>query len=216
MKYQTIFDAAHACDFSYIEEYVRNGGDLNICDKWGSSILTNFVYGYLLYEHSCSEQEKLLLDEHEDDDDFGMSFVPAKLMKPLLERNDGIYEQLQFFMDHGADVNLYVLDDGIADTPLLLPVCFGDYYLAEYLLEHGADPGQRITDDGELINGKDYYLLAELDIAILNGARGDYAECALKIAGLLYRYGMTEWDGYCIEFDRENHRVIGHAPRYMY
>ena len=218
MKYQTIFDAACACDFPYIEEYVRNGGDLNICDSSGKSVLAHFVYGYLRFDHSCSEQEILLWDEHEDDDDdeYLLSFVPAKLMMPLSERNDGICEQLTFFMDQGANVNLCVMNDGVVDTPLLHSVEFSDYYLAEYLLEQGADPGQRITDDGDLVDGKDYYLLEELDIAIMNGARGDYVECALKIAALLYRYGLTDWCGHCLEFDPENHRVFCHGLRLMY
>lgn len=214
MKYPTVFDAAYACDFPYIEEYVRNGGDLNICNTEGISLFAMFVDGYL--QDSSSEQEILLLDEHDEDDTYVLSFVPAKLMKPLLERNDGICDQLQFFVDHGVDVNLCDLSGGITSTPLLFAVCCSDYYLAEYLLEHGADPGQRITDDGDLINGKSYYLMEELDIAIMNGARGDYVNCALKIAGLLYRYGMTDWNGYCIEFDKESHRVFAHDLRLMY
>ena len=43
----------------------------------------------------------------------------------------------------------------------------------------------------------------ELDISIMNGDKGEAAAVTLRVAQLLWEYGLREWSGYCIDVDQK-------------
>ncbi len=195
--------AATAHNFEQIKAYVLSGGDINICDEDGSSLLTDFVSSYL--EKLTPEEDEACSKHPEYDYAFWDYFVPEYLFIPLEQRESGIKEKLDFFFEHGADPNLCVMVDGATETALSCAVTDQDYYLTKYLLEHGADPAIHLFEDTtvESIDGKEYWLMDHLDFYIMDGDKGKQAQIVLAIAQLLWEYGLKNWRGYCIDIDPE-------------
>lgn len=77
----------------------------------------------------------------------------------------------------------------------------------DFFFSHGADPGVWLFEESKLYScrgkTKEYWLMDEMDISILNGDKGVKAELVLDIALLLWRYGLTDWSGYYIDIDTE-------------
>lgn len=203
-KEQAIFEAAARYDFEAIHAYAEDGGNLNICNDKGHSLLTCFVDGYYAYEDNDPEELALYEIHDECDDDFWDSYVCKIQRTPLEARASGILEKLEYFFAHGADPNLCVIVDGLTETALMRSVCRRDYYLTRYLLEHGADPGVWLSEKPDYeTRDREYWLMDELDISIMNGDKGDAAAVTLRVAQLLWEYGLRDWNGYCIEIDKD-------------
>ena len=115
--------------------------------------------------------------------------MDARLTIPLEKRKSGILPQLDFFFEHGVDVNLCGLPkDGSVMTPLAIAVCDEDYYLTEYLLKHGAVPKVRLFDEWSV--RQDETFLADHMSSLLEDARGERARNAEAIDKLLSDYGQ--------------------------
>lgn len=216
-KEQKIFDAAMDYDFEAVRIYAESGNNLNICNHRGHSLFACFVVGY--YHHLESEpEEQAIYDLHDEYDyDFWDSYVFKFQLTPLEDRSDGILEKLTFFLNHGADPNLCVLVDGMTETPLMQAVCNHDYYLTKYLLEHGADPGVWLSSKQDYDKrDREYWLMDELDISIMNGNKGKAAGVVLAIAQLLWEYGLRDWSGYCIDIDKDTGVTGGHPLRVLF
>lgn len=216
-KEQFIFEAAAGFDFDTICAYVEKGNNLNICNDRGRSLLTCFIDGY--YAHEDTDPEELALYDLHDacDYDFWDSYV-FKIQRTTLEvRSSGILKKLDYLFDHGADPNLCVIVDGATETALMHAVCRHDYYLCKYLLEHGADPGVRLfTKPDYETRDREYWLMDELDISIMNGDKGEAAAVTLRVAQLLWEYGLREWSGYCIDVDQKIGVTGGHPMRVLF
>ena len=206
---EALFKAANQYDFDSIRKYVEGRGDLNICNERGHSLLTCFVDGYYGYEANDPDEVKLRELYDKADYAFWDQHVSKFQRTPLENRPSGILEAMDFFFAHEADPNLCVLVDGITETALMRAVCWHDYYLSKYLLEHGADPGVWLSakEDHEK-RDRDYWLMDELDISILQGDKGDAATVTLHIAQLLWEYGLRDWRGLCIDIEKDT-GVIG-------
>ena len=209
------FEAAKAYDFNGIKECMDQGGEINVCDNNGKSILTHFIEAYLNNENNDEEKRKAeLFDAHNEEDyDFWDSYIYDYQITPLNKRKYNILQELDHLFTRGVDPNLYEIVDGYAETPLYIAVCgFQDYYLTKYLLEHGADPGVWLFDENESPRDKpEMFLIEDMDVAILNGAKGRRAENVVAIAQLLWEYGLKNWSGLCIKVDSEK-GVVEHHP----
>lgn len=216
-KEQSIFEAATSNDFDAIRAYVEKGNNLNICNDRGLSLLTCFIDGYYAYEETDPE-ELALYDLHDEFDyDFWDSYVFKIQRTPLEARSSGILEKLDYLFAWGVDPNLCVLVDGMTETALMHAVCRHDYYLTKYLLEHGADPGVWLfAKEHYETRDREYWLMDELDISIMNGDKGDAAAVILRVAQLLWEYGLRDWSGYCIDIDKNTGVTGGHSMRVLF
>ena len=188
MSNQDLFNHAFEYDFQAIVEYVNHGGNLNIMNDDGESLFCVFLEGYT-NEGDTSPEEQRELESHSDDYDFWESHLDARLIIPLEKRKSGILSQLDFFFEHGVDVNLCGLPkDGSVMTPLAIAVCDEDYYLTEYLLKHGAVPKVRLFDEWSV--RQDETFLADHMSSLLEDARGERARNAEAIDKLLSDYGQ--------------------------
>ena len=217
LKELTIFEAAANYDFSAIRAYVEGGSSLNICNDKGHSLLACFIDGY--YDHEDEDPEELALyDIHDESDyDFWDSYVFKIQRTPLEARSSGILEKLDYLFAWGVDPNFCVLVDGMTETALMHAVCRHDYYLTKYLLEHGADPGVWLfTKEHYETRDREYWLMDELDISIMNGDKGDAAAVTLRVAQLLWEYGLRDWSGYCIDIDKDIGVTGAHPMRTLF
>ena len=93
--------------------------------------------------------------------------------------------------------------EDMTETALMQSVCWQDYYLTKYLLEHGANPGVWLFPERDYKQwDQEYWLMDELDIAIMNGAKGEAAINILRVAQLLWEYGLRNWRGSCIDLEK--------------
>lgn len=216
-KEQAVFLAAANYEFEKIRVFAEAGNDLNICNHKGYSLLACFINGYYVHEESDSE-ESALYDLHDEcDDSFWDTYVFKIQRTPLEARSSGILEKLDFLFSHGVDPNLCIMVDGATETALMYAVCEHDYYMAKYLLEHGADPGVWLfTRPDHEKRDREYWLMDELDISIMNGYKADAADVILRIAQLLWQHGLRGWSGYCINIDKDIGVTGGHSLRGSY
>ena len=209
MSNQDLFNHAFEYDFQAIVEYVNRGGNLNIMNDDGESLFCAFLEGYT-NKGDTSPEEQRELESHSDDYDFWERHLDARLIIPLEKRKSGILSQLDFFFEHGVDVNLCELPkDGSVMSPLAIAVCDEDYYLTKYLLQHGADPRVRLYDD---YNNAPYelFLIEHMDF-LLEEARGERAQNLVAIARLLADNGIDRYSGICIGIDKEK-SVFEYGP----
>ena len=212
---ENIFEQAANYDFDAIKEYFESGHSINICDESGSSLFAAFIDGYS--RHGDNEDELEKLKEHDLNDKFWYHYLTEKQKTPLQERNGGkIVEQLDWFLQHGADINLNDLTkSGDVETPLSFAIRDEDFYLAEYLLEHGADPKVWLSDERFPWEEHEDYLIEHMDVMMFDSS-GERFENELRIAALLAHYGLDDFFGYCLSIDRENRTINGHKPNLMY
>ena len=183
MSNQDLFNHAFEYDFQAIVEYVNRGGNLNIMNDDGESLFCAFLEGYT-NKGDTSPEEQRELESHSDDYDFWERHLAARLTIPLEMRKSGILSQLDFFFEHGVDVNLCKLPkDGSVMTPLAIAVCDEDYYLTKYLLQHGADPKVLLFD--EPVKRQYETFLVDHMFFVLEDARGERAHNAETIVQLL-------------------------------
>lgn len=213
MTAQDAFKAAEKLDIEQLYRYVREGNEINIINDDGISMLCAVVKSYLELseeDYTPEEQQTIKVQTEKDEDEFWNSFLHEERKKPLCKRHMDIQNVLDFLFAHGADPNAARMVNGFVTTPLMAAVCHLDYELAFYLLQHHADPGVKLCSDSTIKNGKDYWLMDEMDIRIMHDATGERAMTAARIAGLLHRHGLTEWKGYCIDFCEETEEVVFH------
>ncbi len=217
MGEHAIFKAAINYNYEAIRAFVAGGGDLNICNDRGHSLLACFVEGYYYYEDEDPE-ELALWDLHDEGDyDFWDEYVHKYQRTPLEDRPSNILEKLEYLFAHGVDPNLCIMVNGSTETALMHSVCRHDYYMTKYLLEHGADPGVRLFPKPDYeTRDREYWLMDELDVSIMNGDKGDRANLTLNVAHLLWEYGLRDWGGYCIDIDKNVGVIGGHHLRPLF
>lgn len=64
--------------------------------------------------------------------------------------------------------------------------------------------------------GYAYWLMDELDISIMNGDKGAAAAVTLRVAQLLWEYGLRDWSGYCIEIHKDTGVTGAHPLRVLF
>lgn len=222
---EELFDRANQYNFDAIREYLESGGNTEVYDGGGRSLLTALLDAYYRLVYSSDPDEVQFLNEHEDDDEY-YRHVNKYSRIPLEDRPHSIKEQIDYLMEKGITPNAVGWKeaeedqewDPCVETPLFHSVINCDYCMTEYLLKNGADPGQKLSSSGDYDEkGYDDWLLEHLDIYLFNGDRGDAASLDLEIAALLMHYGLDQWPGgYCIDVDKENRTIFAHSPRMMF
>ncbi len=220
-----LFDKAADYDFDAIKEYLEGGGDIEVYDGGGNSLLSALLEAYYRHVYSSDPDEAKFLEEHDDDAEYH-NHVNKYSKIPLEDRPHSIKEQVDYLMGKGITPNAVGWKEAEEDqewapcveTPLFHSVVNCDYCMTEYLLKNGADPGQKLFTDGSYDeDGYEDWLLEHLDIYIFNGDRGNAGTNDLEIAALLMHYGLDQWPGgMCIDVDKENRTICGHSPRMMY
>lgn len=213
---KSVFDFAAEYNFDAIKEYVGAGNPINVCDGDGNSLLTAFLAGYVEHGDITEDQEELRKEDPEGDYGLWISFLSTKHKTPLAQRSSKIVEQLEWFLNQGASLDLCDLSKcGMVDTPLVVAVHDEDYYLTEYLLEHGADPKVWLFDDRDPGEQYETYLIDHMDISLLD-SKGERFGNLCKIAALLVGHGFEDYGGHCIEVDKESRMLTCHnlRPRY--
>ena len=208
---------AHEYDFDVVREYLEQGGDPEVYDNWGNSLLSALLSGYYDKVFENDPDELRFYCEHDNDEEF-CTHVFKYCRMPLEERPHPIREQSEWLIKKGIGVNAVNWEaargeDGIArsvESPLLHAVEHRDYCMIKFLLENGADPAQRLFAEDPWDPGYEDYLIEDMDVRIMNGDRGDSMMLDLEIASLLMQYGLDQWEGgQCIEVDKKNRRIRG-------
>ena len=223
---EEVLKKASLYDFEAVKDYLEAGGNKEVYDGTGRSLLTNLLEGYYLLVYREDPVEAQIVTGHEDDDDFWDCHVHRLSRVPLDERPHKIKEQIEYLLSKGIGINAVGWEEAKAyqgewpcvETPLFQAVVYHDYCMTEYLLKHGADPGQKLYSDGSYDrDGYEDWLLDEMDICILNGDRGDAGDNDVEIAALLMHYGLDQWGGgVCIHVDRKTRTITGHEPKYKF
>lgn len=218
---EEVFRQAAAYDFDAVKEYLEQGGNPNIYDGSGSSLLTAILAAYYKHVFYSDPEEVTFLKAHDDDDEYHRH-VNKYCKMPLEERPHAIKEQVEYMISKGISVNAVGWKEAEedqkynvgVDTPLYHSVMNIDYCMTKYLLEHGADPAQKLSNE-ENYKDIDYedWLLEHMDIQILNGDSGEARDLELEITALLMHYGLDQWEGgVCIDVDKVNRTIRGHDP----
>ena len=212
-----VLDAAANYDFAAVQAYLEQGGRTDIYDGYGSSLLTSLLKGYYrcaFYIGPDGKQIDIEADENKN--------AIYDSWAPLEQRPHPIKKQIDYLISKGIGINnigweeakqhQHSDSDYEVDTPLYYTVVNRDYCMTKYLLDLGADPDIKFSFEDERFDS-DYWLLEDLDIAILNGDREEAMENDLRIAALLMRYGNGQWPGgHCIDVDQESRTIRGHSP----
>ena len=206
-----VFKAAQNYKFDEIVTYKESGGNLNICNENGYSLLEEFLKAYYEYGDLPSDKEIALMDIYPNEfDDFWCSYIFKNQKKPLKERQSGIINQLDWFFGCGTDVNLCQFFEGMTMTPLAIAVREEDYFLTEYLLQHGADPKVWLFEEEKLESDYGFWLMEHIDV-LLTEVRGERKANCIDIARLLAFYGLEDFNGICFGVDKET-RTIDYGP----
>lgn len=169
-----IFDAARNDDLAAMKQLIANGADINDGGELGVPVLKIAV------ARNNVEMTKLLLDAG--------ATIDAATFILVITHSNGSLELVQYFVDHGADVNAPAV--GIpAHAPLMYAAEFGYVEIGKLLLEKGAD-----------INKWDSFGDAALAVAAFHGQMDFVKMLVAKGADLNFRgqYGNT---------------AVGHARR---
>ena len=219
-----VFEKADSYQFEAVKEYLEQGGDIEVYDKDGNSLLSALLNAYYRLVFYKDPDEAKLQEEHEDDDEY-FQHVNKYCRMPLEERPHKIKEQIDYLMSKGIGPNAvgweeatenakqYQYDSPCVKTPLMHAVIHCDYCMVQYLLEKGADPGQKLFSDGNYDeDGYEDWLLDHLDYYLFDGHRGDSGNLIVEIAALLMHNGLDQWDGgLCFDVDKVNRTICGHG-----
>lgn len=222
---EDVLEKANGYDFEAVREYIEQGGNTEIYDGSGNSLLSALLAGYYWKIFANDSDELKFHEEHEDDEESD-THVCRYCRMPLEDRPQPIKEQVDYLVGKGISVNAVGWKEAekyqeyapAVQTPLFHSVVYCDYCMTKYLLELGADPGQKLFSDGDYdLDGYEDWLLDHMDYYIMDGHRGDAMELDIEIAALLMHYGLDQWDGgYCIDVDKENRTIQGHGPVMMF
>ncbi len=220
-----LFEKIADYDFRVIKDYLENGGDIEVYDRYGNSILSAFIESYYYHVYYSDPDDMQFLEEHYDDEEYHKHV--NKYSKILLgDRPHLIKEQIDYLIRKGVTPNAVGWKEAKeeqewaprVETPLFHSVVNCDYCMTEYLLKNGADPRQKLFSDGDYDEvGYEDWLIEHLDIYIFNGDCGDAGTNDLEIAALLMHYGLDQWSGgMCIDVDKEKLTIHGHSSRFLY
>ena len=225
LSIKELFDKASAYDFDAVKDYLESGGDIEVYDGGGNSLLSALLEAYYRLVYFEDPDEAKFIEEHEDDEEY-YNHVNKYSKMPLEERPHAIKEQIDYLMKKGISLNAVGWEEAEEDweeppsveTPLYHAVTASDYCMTEYLLKNGADPRLKLYSDAYYDKyGYTDCLLDFLDLYIVDGDRGDAATNDLEIAALLMHYGLDQWSGgMCIDVDKENRTICWHSPRMLY
>lgn len=211
-----IFNIARTLDLAKLCRYAQAGGDVNVLDDSGESLLTVLLCAY---EEAAAEtltpEEAAAVEQAEQNDDeaFWDGFLCREATLPLAERSLPILQTLDTLFAYGADANASRMTDGMRTTPLFHSVTMLDLPMTEYLLQKGADPALQLHSDAYLFNGRDMWLMEHLDIHLMDRATGSRAGQILRMAEALRLSGLTGWSGYCLYSDPETGRMASRPLR---
>ena len=222
---EEVLDKAGWYDFDAVREYLEQGGDPEVYDGDGQSLLSLLLQAYYHFVFYEDPEETAFQEEHEDDEEF-YRHLNKYCRMPLEERPHAMKEKVDYLIAKGIGVNAVGWKEAeehwksmgpCVKTPLFHSVVHCDYCMTKYLLENGADPGQKLFSDGDYDQvGYEDWLLDHLDIYLFNGRRGESGENILEIAALLMHYGLDQWPGgMCIDVDKEHRTIEGHGPRFI-
>ena len=180
--------------FEKIKSFVEAGNEINSFYE-DRSVLYEFLeeyYQLVVYDPNV---------EYDDD------YYAEELWVPLKERSNKIFDQMNWLIEHGADLNA-----GGEWLPLMPPVAYLDYSMVEFLLENGANAQYDSNEDGEIPYGCGNYYIDDLDVTLLNysfepNAKKEVFDQVLKIATLFAKHGVTNVHTHCISIDGES-RIV--------
>lgn len=185
--------------FNDIKVYVESGNNVNTFFKQYSTLYEylDHYYQLIIYNQPAPEDDK-----YNDSTSFS-----KELTLPLKERTYDVASELQWLIDHGADPNA-----GGDLLPLMLPVAFLDFYMAEYLLEHGANAHYHGDSEAQLPYGCGNYYIDDLDASALNYSFEPNVEKIvfdqiLKFAVLFAKHGVVDVHTHCISIDNKTQTV---------
>ena len=121
--------------FEKIKSFVEAGNEINSFYE-DRSVLYEFLeeyYQLVVYDPNV---------EYDDD------YYAEELWVPLKERSNKIFDQMNWLIEHRADLNA-----GGEWLPLMPPVAYLDYSMVEFLLENGANAQYDSNEDGEIPYG---------------------------------------------------------------
>lgn len=221
---EEIFMKAAEYDFDAVKEYLEQGGNPDIYDSTGGSLLTAILAAYYYHVFYSDPEEVQFLEEHEDDEEYHLH-INKYCRMPLEERPHTVKEQIDYLMAKGIGVNAVGWKEAeeeqktapAVETPLFHSVIHRDYCMTKYLLECGADPCQKLFSDGDYDRiGYENWLPDQLDLYLFDGDQGDAGQNDLEIAALLMHYGLDKWGGgFCIDVDHKTRTIYGHSPHFI-
>ena len=180
--------------FEKIKSFVEAGNEINSFYE-DRSVLYEFLeeyYQLVVYDPNV---------EYDDD------YYAEELWVPLKERPNKIFNQMNWLIEHGADLNA-----GGEWLPLMPPVAHLDYSMIEFLLENGANAKYDSNEDSEIPYGCGNYYIDDLDVTLLNysfepNAKKEVFDQVLKITTLFAKHGVTDVHTHCISIDGESRTV---------
>lgn len=190
--------------FNKIKAHVESGKDINeYCTR--ESVLYFFLGSY--YQHDVYG--------YGDIEDVPENAVAEELKLPLKDRPSGILDQMNWLLDHGADVNA-----GGEWLPLMDAVGSLDVAMTEYLLEHGANPHYAGRDDGIPYGCGNYYIdeldIIALDESFVSNPDKSVFDRVLQIAVLFAKQGVTDVHTHCISIDSKTRTVSVSKAKVMW
>lgn len=207
--------------FDEVREYLEAGGNREVYDGYGNSLLSLIIKGY--YAHEYLDPDEAALYKKEEEEARLHSNVDRYSRVPLDERPHRIKEQIEYLLDKGIGINSvgwqeasrYWKDSPMVETPLLWAVVYMDYGMVKYLLEKGADPGVRMFSDEDysVYDGQEYWLMDHLAYYLLDDFIGDAAVNIVDIMALLMHHGLEQWSG-LFDIDVDHERRIISIPGY--
>ena len=211
-----VFKEANNYDFDAVRDYLESGGEKDVYDVCGNSLLSALLSGYYTRVFDNDPEEIRFYAEHDNDDAF-FTHVFRYCRMPLEDRPHPIGKQIEYLLEKGISLNAVSWEEAekkqkfapCVETPLMHAVEHRDLCMAEFLLKNGADPAQKLFSDGKYDRiGYEDWLVEHMDVLIMNGDKGDSRMLDLEITSLLMHYGPEQWEGgMCIEVDRENRRI---------
>lgn len=224
---KSIFDYADEYNFEKIRECEENGEDINQVNKNGESVFTIFMNSYYSSKDFLTEKEyEAYYGEEEDKsitEDWG--YILKSSIIPLENRRGNIKDKLDWFIQHGADINYRTLVTSAygwkdyGETALVYAVANLDYSMTKYLLEHGANPKQWVCYDKEIEGRKEYdtFLFDHLDIEMFDSlCYSNKANLILNISGLFAKYIEDDYSGLTLTIDHKERIVSASEPKWRY
>ena len=220
---EEVLKKAGKYDFEAVKEYLEQGGDAEVFDRGGNSLLSALLRGYYTEIFENDPDEIRFYAEHEEYSDEWRNHVFRYCRMPLEERPHPIRDQVEWLIGKGIGVNAVGWKEArqfqkfapSVESPLMHAVEHRDYCMIKFLLENGADPCQRLFTDGFYDDlGYEPWLVEHMDVMIMDEDAGDSMMLDLEIASLLMHYGLDQWEGgLCIDVDKENRSICGHGLR---
>ena len=201
MTRDEVLKRAEAYDYDAVRAYLEQGGNPEIYDREGASLLAVLLRGYYDSVFYSDPEEAAFLREHGEGDGELYRHVNPLCRVPLDKRPYGIRDKIDDLLARGIGINAvgwkeaeeeYGPGDAWVETPLFHAVVHCDYCMTEYLLEKGADPWQRLFSEGNYDEQEhEYWLLEHMDYYEDIGYCGEAGDNIRDMKALLNRYGLS-------------------------